>query len=154
MNRRGFTLVELIMVIAAGSAVALTIWVLFGPVNNWVFTQQRRSGYGEATVAVTRILKEIRRVKAPGQIQTWDADHFQFVDVDNNTVDFQLSGTDLLRDSDVLARNVSSLAFSYLDKDGAVAGAKGQIRVIKVEVILTSGVQTVRLESAARIRNL
>ena len=45
-------------------------------------------------------------------------------------------------------------SFTYQDKDGAAAATAGQIRVIKVEVVLTSGSQTVRLESAARIRNL
>ena len=154
MKGKGFTLVELVIAIAAVSAVALMTWVLFGPVNNWMFTQRRRAGFAENSAAITRVLKEIRRVKAPGQIQTWTSDHFRFVDIDNNAVDFQLSGTDLMRDSDVLVRDVSGITFSYLDRNGAAAGAVGQIRMIRVKLVTTSGGQTITLESAARMRNL
>jgi len=154
MKRDGFTLVEFVILIAALSAVALTAWVLFAPVNNWFFTQNRRSGFGESAVAVTRVLKEVRRIKDPNQIFTFTSDHLNFMDIDNNTVDFQLSGSNFLRDSDVLARNVNSLNFTYLDEDGAVAAVKQDIRVIVINLATASGDQTIRLESAARIRNL
>ncbi|MFA4972278.1 MAG: prepilin-type N-terminal cleavage/methylation domain-containing protein [bacterium] len=154
MRTRGFTLVEFIMVIAATSAVALMGWVLFGPVDNWMFTQYRRAGFAENAAAVSRIQKEIRRIKAPGQIQIFTATQLRFVDIDNNTVDFLLSGTDLMRGADVLARNVQGLTFTYLDKDGNATAVQGQIRVIKVKLAIASGNQTIRIESSERIRNL
>jgi hypothetical protein len=126
----------------------------FGPLRNWFFTESVRSGTTEATIAITRIQKEINRVKAPGQIQVFTPEQLQFVDVDNNTVDIQKSGTDLLLDGNPLARNVQSLAFTYLDKDGNVATVKGLIRFIRVKLVMTSGNQTIRLQSAERIRNL
>ncbi|MFH1829276.1 MAG: hypothetical protein ABH871_00670 [Pseudomonadota bacterium] len=154
MKKRGFSVVEFIMTIAAGAIGALMIWGLFGPVDNWMFTQRRRLGFSENSAAITRMVKEIRRVKAPGQILTFTADHFKFVDIDNNTIDFQLSGTDFMRDTDVLARNVQNITFTYQDKDGNVAAVASQIRVIKVKLVTTSGNQTIALETADRIRNL
>lgn len=147
-------MVEFIMGMTAGVTVALVAVFLFAPVENWVFTKARRSGVSDAQMAITRMLKEIRRIKAPGQIQTFTAEQLSFVDIENAAVTFQKTGTDLMRNGDVLARNVQGLVFTYLDKDGNVAAAAGQIRVMRVELAIVSGNQTVRLRSAARIRNL
>lgn len=154
MKKSGFTLLEFIIGMTAGVAIALVAVFLFAPVDNWVYTQSRRSGTSENSAAMMRMLKEIRRIKTPGQIQIFDADHLQFIDIDDQTVDFQKSGTDLLRDADVLARNVQGLTFSYMDEEGNVTTDVGEIRVVRVELVTTSGAQTIRLQSSARIRNL
>lgn len=154
MKNRGFTLIELVIGMAAGVAVALFAFMLFAPIENWMFTQSRRGGISGASVAVMRMEKEIMRVKTPSNILTLAPEQLRFVDIDGNTVSFQKSGTDLLRGSDVLARDVSSLTFTYLDKDGIVTAIAANVRVIKVNIAITSGTQTVRLETAALIRNL
>lgn len=153
-NKNGFTLVELVVGMTAGVVISLVAMFLYAPVDNFVFTQTRRSGVSGAADAIARILKEVRRLDDPSQITIWSASDFEFVDIDSNTVRFRLSGSNILRDSDVLASDVQSLTFAYLDEDGVVATVVGDIRIVDVEVVKTSGTHTVRLESGTRIRNL
>jgi len=154
MKRGGFTSVELIIGIAAGAVVVLMVWALFGPVSNWMFAQYRRGGFVENAAAISMVNKEVRRVKAPGQILIWEPEHLRFVDIDENIVEYQISGSDLMRGEDALLRNVQSIQFAYLDKDGSAAAINSQIRVISVKLVITSGAQSIALESAERIRNI
>lgn len=154
MNRKGFTLIEFIVGMAAGVSVALVAMFLWAPVDNWMFTQARRSGVTETETAVMRILREVRRVRSTNDISTFTSGQFSFTDIDSNSVSFSLSGTDLMRNSDVLARNVQALEFEYLDENSTSTAIKANIRVVRVTVELTSGGNTVRLRSAARIRNI
>lgn len=153
MNRRGFSLIELVLSIAGGAAIALTIVLLVEPFNNLMFTFWRRGGIAETQVAMTRMLREIERVKSPEQITSFTPTRLTFVDISDQTVDFRTSGTDLMRGSDVLARNVQSLAFEYMDGTGAAAATASQIRLVRVTLTITAGNQPIRMQSIAQIRN-
>jgi len=154
MKNRGFTLIEFIVGMTAGFAITVVAAFLFAPVDNWVFTSARRTGFSQTSAAMMRVMKEVRRLDGVAQIQTFTAEQFQFVDIDSNTVNIQKTGTDLLLDGDALARNVQGLVFTYLDENGAVAALKDDIRVVKIELDVASGTMTIHLESAAKIRNL
>lgn len=154
MNKRGFTLIEFIIGMAAGVAIALVAMFLWAPVDNWMFTQARRSGVAEAETAVMRVVKEIHRVKSTGDITTFTGNQFQFTDVDDQDVNFHLQDGNLMRGGDILARNVQSLTFEYLDANGVVAAMKADIRVVRISLDLLSGGNPVRLRSAARVRNI
>jgi prepilin-type N-terminal cleavage/methylation domain-containing protein len=153
MKKRGFTLVEFVIVMSVGVVIALVAAILYAPVRNWTFVRDRRGGAAEATAAVMKIVREVGRIKDPTQIAAATATHLQFVDIDDAVIDFQQSGTDLLRGTDALARNLQGLTFTYLDRYGAVATIPGQIKIVIIKLSIQSGMQTVQLESAARIRN-
>lgn len=153
MNRRGLTMLELVLTITAGAAIALVAYVLINPVDNVMVTTLRRGGSAEAQAAMTRMLSEIERAKEPSLIATMTSSHLTFTDVDDQAIDFQLSGTDLMRGSGVLARNVQALTFEYFDEDGNSTAVAGDVRVIRVTLTITSGNQTINLRSAAGIRN-
>lgn len=153
MKKYGFTLVEFVIGMTAGVSVALVAVFLWSPVSNWTMTQARRSGTSEAQAAAMRMIKEINRIKSPGDIQTFVVDSLSFIDIDNQNITFQKSGTDLVRNTDVLARNVNNLAFEYLDANGNVTAIKANIRVVRFTLGILSGGNTISLMSAARIRN-
>jgi hypothetical protein len=154
MKTRGITLVELVLTIALTAAVSLVVFVLITPVNNVMFTQWRRSGVDEGKVAMSRMISEIERIGANTLVTTYTGTHLVFTDVDGQGVDFQKSGTDLTRNGDVLARNVQTLLFEYLDTNGVATAVPGQMRVIRVTLVTTSGNQTISLQSSGGIRNL
>ena len=154
MKERGFTFIEFIIAMAAGLAIALIAVVLLTPLDSWVFSKERRVGTFEGQAAMMRMIKEIRHIKAPDQISTFSPERLTFVDVDDNTVDFQKSGSNLLRGSDPLAHDVQSLTFTYYDETGAAAAAAADIRVVRVELVLDVDGETITLRAAERIRNL
>ncbi|MFH0799333.1 MAG: type II secretion system protein [Pseudomonadota bacterium] len=150
---QGFTLVELIIGMTAGAVVSLVAVFLLMPAQNWVHIMERRSGMAEAELATTRLILEAGRIKSPEDITVFTSTHLTFVDIDDQAVDFSLTGTDLLRGTDALARNVQSLTFEYLKKDATAAAAAADIRTVRVTIVITAGQQTVRLQSAAQIKN-
>ena len=146
-------MIELVLTIAAGSAIALMIVLLAGPIDNLMFTFFRRSGISETQAAMNRMLQEIERARSPSDITTFAATRITFTDIAGQSVDFRLAGTDLMRGSDVLVRNVQSLAFEYMDKSGAAVAAAASIRLVRVTVVVRSGDQSIRMRSTALLRN-
>lgn len=152
-RKNGFSIVELILGMAAGTAIALVAYFLVLPAESWVLTQARRGGMSDCSVALTRMLTEIRLINGTANIQSFSSTQLAFNDIDSNAIVFQQSGTDLLMGGDVLTRNVQTLEFTYLDETGAVTAVRDDIRTIGVRLVILSGGQPVGLQSAARIRN-
>lgn len=150
---RGFTLVELVIGMTVGAAIALVAFVLFTPAQSWLFTQSRRTAMNEGQAAVARTTREISMIGSPAEIISFLPQMLQFTDVNGDTVTIQLTGTNLMLGNDVLAENISALSFTYLDKDGNVVAQNSNIRVINVWLEITAGSQTIRLQSGERIRN-
>lgn len=153
-NRKGFTLVELVIGIVIGILVAMIAYVMLEPVRGFVFTEARRAGMSSGELAMLRMIKDIARTQEPSQITTYTSTQITFTDYNSNVVTFQLSGSDLLRNGGVLARNVQSLNLEYLDKDGLTTTVPADMRVVRVELAMTVGDQAVNLSSAERIRNV
>lgn len=150
----GFTFLEFILAMVAGCVIAMVAFVLLTPTDSWIFTKKRRCGMWEAQAAVMRMVKEIRHIKDPSLISSSTVNRLTFTDVDDFTVDFQLSGTDLLRGSDLLADHVQSLAFTYYDEDGNVTAVPADIRIIRAELSIDVEGQTLTARSSERIRNV
>lgn len=153
-NQRGFTLLELVLGLVAGAVIAAVAFMLLTPVHNWFFTKQRVIGLDDTRAALTRMTNEIKRIKSSDDISTFAAQQLTFTDYDDNVVTFQQSGTDLLKNGAVLARNVQNFNFTYLKDDGTVALTAQEIRVIRVRLDIASGNEIIRLRSGERIRNI
>lgn len=146
-------MIEFITAMVIIGALAMMIMFLYAPAENYAFTQSRRTGFSEGSAALTRMMKEIRTMKDVNQIQEMTSDHIRFLDGSSQWVEIQLSGTNLMLDTDVLARSVTGLTFTYLDEDGNTTATKQDVRVVDIALTIDSRGQIIRLESAARIRN-
>lgn len=154
MTRNGFTLVDLVIGIAACGIVAFVGVFLVMPADNWIFIIERRSGITDARVALVRMIRETGSVRAPGDVTSFTPTRFAFVNIGDEAVSFEKSGTDILRSgTDVLARNVQSLLFEYLADDGSAAAVAADIRVVRMTIALVSGNHQIKLQSAAQLKN-
>jgi len=153
-SKKGFTLIELVVGLVIGVAVSMVAYTLVEPTQNWLFSEARRSGMGGGEAAVMRMVREIRRIKSPGSIATHQPTRLTFVDYDNNMVDFQLVGSDLMRGGNVLVRGVQSLSFGYLNENAIPTSTTADIRIVTIDMVIASGGQAIRLSSAERIRNV
>lgn len=161
MSNRGFTLIEMILVITVVSILAVSAAVGFDPVlDSWVQGQSRGEVAGTLGVALNRMVQEISQMKDANSLTIASAGDFQFTDVNNNVVRYRLSGGQLLRNADVLARDVQSLAFGYWDiNDAAIVAptlspAATNLWRVSARVSGAKGGQTVTFESHVRPRNL
>ena len=152
-NRNGFTAIELILGIVMGVVVASIAYTLMTPAQNWFFTEARRGGMSAGESAMMRMIKEVRMVKDSSSI-TINPAVFTFTDYNNNTISYSMSGTDLMRNTSILARGVSNLSFAYLDKDGNATAVSADVRQARISFDLVVHDQTIHLRSAALTRNV
>ena len=150
MIRRGFTIIETIIVVVLVGILSLffAVYIREG-FGAWQFLSGQKSITLSSRAALNRVVKELRQNT---EIKTHTSKEVSFLDVDNNVVTFSQSGSNLLRDSDILLQNLQDLKFTYLDKDGNETAIPSDIRVIRCRLTVVKGENKFVLESAARIR--
>ncbi len=161
LNNAGMTLMEMILVISLASILISASVVFLQPVlDSWTLAQSRSEGLNQAQYALGRMSSEIAALKDSSSVVTASASEFRFIDVDSNNIRYYLSGTNLMRNSDVLARGVQSLAFSYTNiseasvSAPAVSPSATDLWRVAVRVSVQKGEQSVTLESKVQPRNL
>ena len=146
----------IVMLLVAVLSMGIGSFILTA-MQAWVVVSQRGSQLNVGRVAMNRMTAEIRRVRALAFLTTYTVTRCAFTDMNNNPIDYQQSGTSLMRNSDVLAGGLASpggLRFDYLNALGGTASGTPEMRSIRVKITLVSGTQRMTLESSARIRNL
>jgi len=163
-GKRGFTLVEVIMVTAITAILAaIAAPTLIEVVNAWSFTSRfQDNAVSQAIVAANRMSREIRQLKNDASVTTATSSQFSFTDTNNAALTFNQSGNLLMRDSDALADidSVNPLTFTYLDDNGAaiatplVSPNDTDIRTIQVNFYVLAGSNKLPFQFTIRPQNL
>lgn len=163
MNKRGFTLIELVMVIMiVGIASAVVCSMLLGVIDAWTFKFNRADLLWDGRAAVNRMVREIRMARDSASVITASGGQFRFIDAGNKDIAYSLSAANLNRaengSANLLAENVSSLAFSYYDAGGnpiptPVVSPTTDIRRVRINLTLTKNGENVYLQSESVPRN-
>jgi prepilin-type N-terminal cleavage/methylation domain-containing protein len=159
---KGLTLIELVMtIVIVGILLGVLSFSVKGIMDMWNFWSFRSEVVSQGRVAVMRMVREIRQVRNETSIFIADRSSMQFNDTNNQTVDYSLSGSDLIRNGNVLARGVNNLTFSYYNITNAElaplplnAASRPEIYVIGITLKITSGDQNKTLETRVYPRNL
>lgn len=163
---RSFTLIEFIVVITIVGilTVGLSTYIIKG-IDLWQLITFRNEITASGRLALFRMGREIRQIKNNSSISKAEASRFEFTDVNNNVIDYQLSSGNLTRNADDLAKNVESLKFCYYKSDDSavctpVCGCSvaaedlSSIYRISMEIEVSSGSETKTLTSQIHPRNL
>ncbi|TBR19605.1 type II secretion system protein [bacterium] len=169
-DKRGFTLIELIMVIViVGTLTGISSMYIQQIIDLWSSLSFRSEFVNEARSAISRMAREMRNMKLRTQayepITLANASALTFVDSNNNNISYSLSGTNLMRNSNILASSISSLQFCYYNSVNSavcspvcgcnVASADfPDIYRIGIKIDISSGGQAKHLESQVYPRNL
>ncbi|MDR3492169.1 MAG: prepilin-type N-terminal cleavage/methylation domain-containing protein [Gammaproteobacteria bacterium] len=131
----GFTLIEMVIVISiiAILSVMSAIPILRG-YTAYNTSKTTMIADAQARYALERMARELRNLASKTAITTASAATITFVDSSGATVTYSLSGSQLLRNSDVLADNISSITFTYLDSTGSVTAVLANIRFITISL--------------------
>lgn len=150
--KRGFTLLEMVMVLALVGIVALILsQVIYSGMNSWFFIKEQKSMMTDASSAMRRMVREIRLANS---ITTFASSECQFTDISGAAINYRQVGSNLQRNSEIMLQcvAVNGLQFSYLDSQGGAAASASTIRSIQIVLTTQNGSNRVALLSSASIR--
>jgi prepilin-type N-terminal cleavage/methylation domain-containing protein len=160
LKNRAVSLIELVMVImVVGVLVGVSSLYIKQLVDTWQFLTFRNEMVSEGRAALMRMEREFRQVLDASSVYTATSTMFEFDDMNNNRISYWLSGNNLMRNSDILADSVTSLAFAYFDKNNNLVAAPvvfpGQTDIYRITITLSlqSGNQSKILRSQVVPKN-
>lgn len=161
MRAGGYTLIEMVLVVTLVGIIASVGALGFMPVlDSWSLGSSRAEISNSAGYALQRMQGEMAQLRDVQSVLAADGTTFSFVDTSDTQITFSLDGTNLMRNDDILARNVSALAFSYFDADHAalptpqVSPSDTDIWRIVISLTGQAGDQSISLEGQVRPRNI
>lgn len=118
-KQKGATLLELIIVIVIVSIVtAAGVWFFHLAYALYTSQQSVLEADWQGRLATQMIKTDIELIRSTSDITTATQTALSFVDEYGNTISYQLSGSQLLRNSQVLADSVQSIVFRYYNQSG------------------------------------
>lgn len=122
-GHRGFTLVEIIIaIVIIGIIGGIAALIITQGVRAFSDEQSRSDVHYQARLGMERMARDIKLIRRCSDIAGManPSAALSFTDINDVPVVFSLAGTDLMRNADVLARNVTALQFNFIDGAGAV----------------------------------
>lgn len=130
MKCKGFTLIELVIVLVLVSIIALIAVPMI-----LESTAEMQTGYslseqtGQGAQAVIVMTRDIRNLWNVSQL-TLAANSLSFTDALGNTVSYAFTNQQLTRNGTVLVNNVSQLTFSYYNATGNTTTNANSVRYL------------------------
>lgn len=127
----GFTLVELLMVIVLfGIVAAFAAPAMQGGFQAYFTGRDISEADWQARVALERMSRELRMVRAPADLTLAAAGDLTFIDLDGNSIRYCMGAVggcpgaagDLMRNAQPLASGIGALSFSFLTRAGGATG--------------------------------
>ena len=137
----GFNLVELILVVVLTAILAAVGSQMLGKsLQSFVFGKEVTKGDSQARIALERLTRDLRMVSSPANLVIVPATAIIFSDTEGNNVNYSLASGKLMRNTQVLADDVSNLQFAYLRSDGnTVAASAAEVYFITASVAVKRG---------------
>lgn len=137
-NEKAFTLAELVLVIAMLGILAIGMGPpLIRAVQQYDLVWSRREALSQSRAAMDRMIKEIRLIRSSDDVlDVSSSTSFQFNDLDGNATTFDKNTTNLRRNSDVLAENISEFEFKYYDSAHSETSTAANVRLIQITLTI------------------
>jgi prepilin-type N-terminal cleavage/methylation domain-containing protein len=156
-NQKGFTLIELIMVIIITSIIAsISAMLILQGAKSYQKEVSYSDIHNQGRLSIERMAREIRLIRSAtaADISTMTATNIVFNDVNGTNIQFSFAGNTISRNGNTLANNVQSLTFSYYQQDGTtVAAAATQVWYIQIAITTVNAGETLSMRLRVHPRN-
>ena len=150
----GFTLMEMVIVIVIiGVIAAFSSKLLNEGFKSYLVGKSLNEASWNAKLALARMALDFRMIGSQNDITTATATQFVYNDINTNTITYQLTGSTLTRNGQILANNVSNLTFTYYNNAGGIAALVGSIRYVNYSLTVTVNNETASYQSGVYIRD-
>lgn len=154
-KKRGFSLIELILTIAILGIVSVVIGrILLQAYQTFLTSKVIATTDWNGFLTLEKMANDIHSIRSAGDIGTISPSQLSFVDVSGTNVQYQISGTSLLRNSLTVATGVQALSLSYLDKSGATTATPSLVRYIGISVSFVQDGLSTTISTAVGTRGM
>ncbi len=140
-GQRGFTLLEMVLVVLLLAIVAgVASHMLSGGFNAYLIGKDAVEVDWQSRNSLEWLMRDLRAVRSAtaADLTITPASAITFTNTSGSVVSYALSGSTLLRNGQPLADGVTTLSFSYIQKDGKnTAASVGQVYYIMVQLGVT-----------------
>ena len=157
----GLTLIETVMTIAiVGILAGGGMFYIRQVIDLWDFISFRSEIVSQGRMALMRMSREIRQIRNSTSVFNANSTRLRFGDVNDVTVDYNFSGSSLMRNSDTQASGVRNVTFTYYNQTSQqitvplVSPQATDIKRVKIRLDMFSGNQNKTLETQVWPRNL
>ena len=134
-DSRGFTLVELVLVLVVLTVLALTVHtVLLESMRVYAGSVSSLDATYHRDLALERLQRDLRALAGPGSVSHFEQDRLEFETVDGTRVEYRLSGDELERNGEPIAVGVSDFSFEYLTEDSEAASTPGELHLVGIHL--------------------
>jgi len=172
LDRKGITLIELVMTMVLMGIVALVVAnALSTGVTAFFTTDNRKESLDQGRIALDRMAKEIRNLRDSDDVNASSATQFCFTDTEGVQINYSYAGTNLRRATGnctagsgaTLSANITSFSFDYIRADGTVDASfvdtdpdnpATDTKKIRITLTSTASGESVSLETEVWPRNL
>ncbi len=148
VNKKGFTLVEIILAISLiGALFATTAYILERGISSFAAISVRGKKHQDARYAMERMVRELLLVSvgSQGDLISIQNTQVSFKDQAGLNTNFNLNGQTLSRGSDILLENVTGLTFTGYNSNNQTTQSNPQVRRIRIQITTLPQGQTAPL---------
>jgi hypothetical protein len=152
-DRNGYSLHELnIVIMILGIIGVVAIAIIGGQTRHFIQIFNRSSSISEGRKAINFLRTDIHNLQTD-DITIMLPSQLEFTSINGNTIEYLYQNNRLFRNSNVLAVDLYSAQFSYLDIDQKITTNPTNICYIKIHLSFLKGNETVELEELIHARN-
>jgi prepilin-type N-terminal cleavage/methylation domain-containing protein len=116
LSEKGFTLIELIIVMSLISIIAAFVSMFFVyDVDMYTKLTNNAEGLQTSRIAMQRISTELRQIMSADSIQLASATEIRFIDSNDSLIYYNFSGDKIYRNNTAMLNSVSEFQLSYFN---------------------------------------
>lgn len=151
----GFSLIELVMVITITGVIAIILTQIFHQsFKTYLSSQSNAEIDWQGFLALERFANDVQSIRSPSDVTTVTGSQLVFVNNTGATITYEVSGNTLMRNTIPLAIGVSSVTFSYYDKNYVAISNPLLVRYVAIDLNLMQQNMQLSFKTMASTRGL